>query len=53
MYKYYVIHNVHGKKTIEASNTYQACKKFAEYFGLRSTSGVNAYLLTKTHVADF
>ena len=53
MYKYYVRHKKYGVKTIEASNTYHACKKFASSFNLKSTSGINAYILTKIQVADF
>jgi len=52
MYKYYVRHKKYGVKTIEASNTYQACKKFASSFNLKSTSGINAYMLTGKVVAD-
>ena len=47
MNNYYVIHADYGKKTIEASTTYEACKKYAEHFGLRSTRGIDAFLMTQ------
>jgi len=52
MYVYYVSHNKYGTKTIEAKNTYNACKKFASLFNLNSTSGISAYIMTKKVVAD-
>ena len=52
MYLYYVSHNKHGVKTIEAKNTYGACKEFATIFNLKSTSGISAYVMTKKVVAD-
>ena len=53
MNSYYVIHVNYGKKTIEASTTYEACKKYADHFGLRSTRGIDAYLMTQEgKVAD-
>ena len=52
MYSYYVIHVDYGKKTIVASTTYEACKKFAQHFGLRSTRGIDAFLMTQKVVAD-
>jgi hypothetical protein len=52
MYLYYVSHNKHGVRTIEAKNTYNACKKFASLFNLNSTSGISAYIMTKKVVAD-
>ena len=53
MNSYYVIHVDYGKKTIEASTTYEACKKYADHFGLRSTRGIDAYLMTQEgKVAD-
>ena len=36
MYLYYVRHKKHGVKTLEAKNTYNACKKFASLFNLNS-----------------
>lgn len=52
MYNYYVIHADYGKKTVEASTTYEACKKYAEHFGLRSTRGIDAYLITIDKAVD-
>ncbi len=52
MYLYYVSHNKHGVKTIEAMNTYRACKEFAAMFNLKSISGIKAYVMTKKVVAD-
>jgi hypothetical protein len=47
LYLYYVSHNKHGVKTIEAKNTYNARKQFASMFNLKSISGIRAYVKTK------
>lgn len=52
MYLYYVLHNKYGNKTIEASNTYNACKQYATFYNLKSTSGISAYVMTKKKVED-
>jgi len=52
MYLYYVSHNKHGVRTIEAKNTYNACKQYATFYNLKSTSGIYAYIMTKKVVAD-
>ena len=52
MYLYYVTHNKHGVRTIEAKNTYNACKKFASLFNLNSISGISAYTITKKETSD-
>ncbi len=52
MYLYYVLHNKYGNKTIEAPNTYNACKQYATFYNLKSTSGISAYLMTEKKVAD-
>lgn len=52
MYLYYVTHNKHGVRTIEAKNTYNACKKFASLFNLKSISGISAYTMTKKETSD-
>tara|TARA_R110002020_G_scaffold72418_3_gene186384 strand:+ start:456 stop:629 length:174 start_codon:yes stop_codon:yes gene_type:complete len=52
MYLYYVRHKKHGVKTLEAKNTYNACKKFASLFNLNSISGISAYTITKKETSD-
>ena len=52
MHLYYVSHNKHGVKFIEAKNTYRACKEFEAMFNLKSISGIKAYVMTKKVVAD-
>jgi len=52
MYLYYVSHNKHGVRIIEAKNTYNACKEYASLFNLKSTSGISAYIMTKKVVAN-
>ena len=52
MYLYYVAHKKHGTKTIEAKNTYRACKEFAAMFNLKSIGGIKAYVMTKKVVTN-
>tara|TARA_R100000951_G_scaffold96785_1_gene86207 strand:- start:1180 stop:1353 length:174 start_codon:yes stop_codon:yes gene_type:complete len=52
MYLYYVRHKKHGVRTLEAKNTYNACKKFASLFNLNSISGISAYTITKKETSD-
>ena len=42
---YTVVHIKKGKEIVKAKTTYDAAKKFAKMKGLRSTAGVDAYLM--------
>lgn len=48
---YICVHAKKGKHECTASSSYEAAKKAAEKWGLKSTAGIDAYLADKEHTA--
>ena len=49
---YVCVHAKKGKHECDATSSYGAAKKAAEYWGLKSTAGIDAHLADKEKVAD-
>jgi hypothetical protein len=46
------VHTKKGKCEVTASSTYDAVKKAADKWKLKSTAGIDAYLADVTHTAE-
>ena len=49
---YICVHAKKGKHECKAESSYQAAKKAAEHWGLKSTAGIDAHLADKEKVAE-
>ena len=53
MYTYTVVHVKHDKEVVKANSSYEAAKKYAQMKGLKSTAGVDAYLMKEETINEF
>jgi hypothetical protein len=51
-YTYTVVHAKKGKEIVKANSSYEAAKKFAQMKGLKSTAGVDAYLMEEVELDE-